>query len=78
MDTKWFKWFWLGVIKLKDNIGEKTGWFGVYLSILSLKGSNVDITGYPGEKNATMWKMNGDIIDAPTYTLSYKIDTTPG
>lgn len=67
-----------GVIKLNTNIGEKTGYFGVYWTVLSLKVNNVDITGYPGEKNGTMWKKNGDITTSSTYRISYTIDTTGG
>ena len=67
-----------GLIKLNTNMGEKTGYFGVYWALTSLNGSNVDITGYPGEKSRTLWKMNGNLTDSSTYRLSYTIDTTGG
>jgi glutamyl endopeptidase len=69
-----------GIIKLNTNIGEKTGYFGVYWTSdsESLKGRNVDVTGYPEEKIGTMWSMNGNITDSSTYILKYTIDTTGG
>lgn len=68
-----------GLIQLKDNIGDKTGYFGVFWSPFSIKGSNVDITGYPGDKDfGTLWKMNGNIKAVTSNKVFYDIDTYAG
>jgi len=67
-----------GVIQLNDNIGDRTGYFGAYRTSKSLKGKNVDITGYPGEKSMTLWNMKGKIKSCTNRRVSYTIDTTGG
>ncbi|MBD7913268.1 MULTISPECIES: serine protease [Clostridium] len=67
-----------GLLQLKDNIGNNTGYFGASWTSSSLKGSNVDVTGYPGEKSRTLWKMSGTITSDTSNKVYYQIDTTGG
>ncbi|RXI42115.1 trypsin-like serine peptidase [Clostridium tetani] len=67
-----------GVIELDKNIGNTTGYFGASWQLDSLNNTNVDVTGYPGEKHRQMWTMNGDITSSREYKIEYTIDTTGG
>lgn len=68
-----------GVIELSDDIGNSTGWFGTSWTIWSLKGTDVTITGYPGEYYRQMWTMSGEITKSATRKVYYNaIDTTGG
>ncbi|MBE6049751.1 MAG: trypsin-like serine protease [Clostridium sp.] len=67
-----------GIIELNSNIGEKTGYFGAEWIKSSSKGSDVTVTGYPGEKSKTLWTMTGPIDTVTTNRYLYKVDTTGG
>lgn len=81
--TKWIEdsnWEYdYGVIELSSDIGNSTGWFGTSWTIWSLKGTDVTITGYPGEYYRQMWTMSGEITKSATRKVYYNaIDTTGG
>ncbi len=81
--TKWIEdsnWEYdYGVLELSRDIGNYTGWFGISYTIWSLKGTDVTITGYPGEYHRQMWTMDGEITKSSTRKIYYNaIDTTSG
>lgn len=67
-----------GLIELSSNIGTTTGYFGTSWTILSLKGTSITITGYPGEYDRQMWTMSGTVSSSATRKVYYSIDTTAG
>lgn len=67
-----------GVIELSSDIGKSTGYFGTSWTILSLKNTQVTITGYPGEYYREMWTMGGKVTKSTTRKVYYSIDTTGG
>jgi glutamyl endopeptidase len=68
------------VLELNTNIGNLTGWFGTHSQSSSLTGTNITITGYPGDENLyyQMWGMSGTVSSTYTYTFRYAIDTSGG
>jgi glutamyl endopeptidase len=67
-----------GLLVLNNNIGDNTGYFGATWTSSSLAGNHVSVTGYPGEKNKTLWKMNGKITSSTANKVFYQMDTTGG
>ena len=67
-----------GLIELDKNIGTETGYFGASWQLDSLTGTNVSVTGYPGEKYRELWKMNDNIKSSRENKIEYTIDTTGG
>lgn len=72
IDSDW------GLIELDKNIGNETGYFGASWQLDSLAGTEVSVTGYPGEKSRQMWQMNGPIRSSREYKIDYIMDTTGG
>lgn len=69
-----------GVIKLPNNLGNATGWFGfgVY-SDADLKSCVGNIAGYPGDKpSGTMWYDAHQIANVNSRKVYYDIDTYGG
>ena len=66
------------VLELDTDIGSLTGYFGIYSTILTLWGTDITITGYPGEYNGEMWTMSGEVTTSRTRRIYYEIDTTSG
>ncbi|EOH95389.1 Ig-like domain-containing protein [Enterococcus pallens] len=66
----------LAAIKLDRNLGEETGWFPLQQNI-SLQES-VTLTGYPGEKNKTMWTGKGSVNQIYYNGITYSADSTGG
>ncbi|MBO5380295.1 MAG: trypsin-like serine protease [Clostridia bacterium] len=68
-----------GIIELDENIGEDTGWFGIGWSSNDMTGTNVTISGYPGEERYHQYKMSGKITKSEALKIYYNtIDTTGG
>lgn len=70
-----------GIVVLNSNLGNTTGWLGLHAAgtASSLNGKSISVTGYPGDKPyATMWKDNGTISSASTYTFKHNADTYRG
>lgn len=68
-----------GLIELDENIGEDTGYFTVKYRDMSLTGTNITITGYPGgELQYYQYSMSGTITDYTDTTITYTIDTEDG
>ena len=67
-----------GVLKLSSNIGTSTGWFGLSTGDTDIIGTDVTITGYPGEYYRQMWTMTGEVVYATDRKVYYNIDTTGG
>lgn len=67
-----------GVIKLADDIGELTGYFGAKWQSASYDETDVTISGYPIAKSQQQWKASGKIENSTTYRLYYDIDMTSG
>lgn len=66
----------LAAIKLDRNLGEETGWFSLQQNVALQE--SVTLTGYPGEKNKTMWKGLGTIQQIYYNGVAYSVDTTGG
>lgn len=67
-----------GAIQLDRNIGNSTGWFGFRWQAASYAGEAETITGYPGEKNGTMWTHENRVHYDTERKLYYQNDTTGG
>lgn len=70
----------LGVITLKDPIGDKLGYFG-YANIDDLGDFDANIVGYPGDKPAgTMWRATCAVMSEAIGLdyFQYDCDTYPG
>ena len=72
-----------GVIRLKNGLGNKVGWFGLkYWPSDQLQGKEFNVVGYPAAQTGiaswTMWYDIGSITQARQKTLEYTMDTTPG
>ncbi|QHZ49218.1 serine protease [Bacillus sp. NSP9.1] len=66
-------------IELSEPIGNTVGYFGYSYTTSSLTGTNVTISGYPGDKpSGTQWQHSGPITVSETYKLQYSIDTYGG
>lgn len=67
------------VLELEDNIGDKTGWFGFGWTSADLTGTEVTISGYPGERQYYQYKMTDEITRCTANKLYYNVlDTTGG
>lgn len=64
----------IGAIKLDKKIGSSTGWFGMTTN----PGTNIALTGYPGEKSGYMYTQQGSVSELSTNNVYYKLDTTGG
>ncbi len=72
-----------GVIRLKNGLGKKLGWFGLkYWPSEQLQGKEFNVVGYPAAQRGiapfTMWYDIGSITQARQKTIEYTMDTTPG
>lgn len=67
-----------GAIKLDCNIGNKTGWFGVYWTSSSLLGTLSKIDGYPGDKPLTQWASVDKVRVSRPLKVFYQNDTIGG
>ena len=66
----------MAVIRIDDNVGDMTGWFGLKWQEGSLNGVHATLTGYP--KGYRMKTANGIIMDTEAESLIYQIDSEPG
>ena len=66
----------MAVIRINDNVGDMTGWFGLKWQEGSLNGVPATLTGYP--MGYTMKTANGIIVDSDAESLVYQIDSEPG
>jgi glutamyl endopeptidase len=70
----------LGVIWLKEPVGETVGWFGtgVYSDAM-LRELLINNAGYPSDKPmGTQWFNAGRVMGVDPFTLSYGLDTAEG
>ncbi len=70
----------LGVITLKEPIGDTVGWFG-YWHYADLGDFTANIVGYPYDKTAfTMWRTACDVLseDVAEYDFAYTCDVSDG
>ena len=68
-----------GAVKLDQNVGNQTGWFGYRWQSGSLNGTQVNISGYPGDKpQGTQWEHRDRIRETTPYKLLYDNDTYAG
>ncbi|MGA8943992.1 MAG: serine protease [Thermoactinomyces sp.] len=68
-----------GAIKLDENLGKQTGWFGYRWQSGSLNGIRVNVSGYPGDKDyGTQWEHWDQIRETTSYKLLYNNDTYAG
>ncbi|WP_157270719.1 trypsin-like serine peptidase [Azohydromonas aeria] len=70
----------LGVIWLKEPVGERIGWFGTAVyDDRKLRELAINNAGYPGDKlMGTQWFNAGRLIEVNAKTLSYGLDTAEG
>lgn len=58
---------------------KKSGWFQLNaLDEKELKNHPISITGYPGEKNRTLFEIKGKIHEIQKDVIGYKLDTSSG
>lgn len=67
-----------GAIKLDCNIGKRVGHLGFFWKRGSLNGMRTIITGFPGDKELTMWRSKGRVKVTQRRRVFYKNDTTGG
>lgn len=69
-----------GAIILPTDLGNQTGWFGLgAYTDDTLRGSTVNISGYPGDKPAgTQWYHWNRVADVGARKVYYDIDTAGG
>lgn len=68
-----------GAIKLDKDVGKKTGWFGYRWQSGSFDDTQVNVSGYPGDKDfGTQWEHRDQIRETTTHKLLYDNDTYSG
>lgn len=67
-----------GAIKLNCNVGNTTGWFGIWWQAASLNGLPITVSGYPGDKPLTQWRATGSVVATQARQVFYKNDTFDG
>lgn len=65
----------IAAIKLDKDLGEETGWFDSGDASLH---DPVTVTGFPGDKQKTMWSHSSSITEIQKNALLYTADTTGG
>jgi glutamyl endopeptidase len=68
----------IGAIKLNCDIGQRTGWTGVFWQSASLMGKSARISGYPGDKPLEQWTHTDQVRGETALMTSYATDTMPG
>jgi len=72
------KYFDYAAIQSDCNIGETVGWLGLFWTADTLVGSSTRITGYPGDKDLTMWEHLDQVWVEEERKVFYLNDTTGG
>lgn len=72
-----------GLVKLNDDVGSITGYFGLDVSTngYDLLQKNISVTGYPSDKSngcVGMWKGTGTVKSQNMYQIGYTCDTFKG
>ncbi|MGH1483780.1 MAG: trypsin-like serine peptidase [Geminicoccales bacterium] len=67
-----------GAIKLNCNIGNTTGWFGLWWQGASLNGTSTEISGYPGDKPLENWRSFDRVRVSEANQIFYFNDTLGG
>ena len=67
-----------GAIKLNCDIGNTTGWFGLWWQGAALDGTGTEISGYPGDKPLENWRSLDQIRVSETDQAFYFNDTLGG
>lgn len=68
----------IGAIKLNCDVGQRTGWMGIFWQSASLLNKSARISGYPGDKPLEQWTHKDKVRAETALTTSYKTDTMPG
>jgi len=70
----------IGVVKLKDSLGDSAGFYGYReFDESEIKGKKLNVTGYPGEYSGKyMYTMEGDLKKVEDHRIYYDIDTSGG
>lgn len=63
---------------LKDNIGYELGWFDISITSNTIINSQINVTGYPGDKNGNMYEAVGTVVEVDEYCFFYDADTLEG
>lgn len=63
---------------LEDNIGYELGWFDISITSNTIINSQINVTGYPGDKNGNMYEAVGTVVEVNEYCFSYDADTLGG
>ena len=65
---------------LNQDLGDRTGWLGLTnKNDSTLKSSNVNVTGYPGDKGGQqMWGATANVVGVTTHLLTYNVYTNGG
>lgn len=71
------------ILKVDDNIGNKTGWLGFGITNNSLKGKELTVSGYTlyKESNDTAYVLHKDegvVVSEDNYFIRYNASTLPG
>ena len=66
------------VLELEDNIGDQTGWLGFGWTSADMTGTEVTISGYPGEYQYYQYEMSDEITRCTTNKLFYNVIDTSG
>lgn len=66
------------VLELEDNIGDQTGWLGFGWTSADMTGTEVTISGYPGEHRYYQYEMSDEITRCTTNKLFYNVIDTSG
>jgi glutamyl endopeptidase len=67
-----------GAIKLNCDIGETTGWYGMFWKNGSLAGLPTETNGYPGDKPLTQWRSSDRVRVSEGLRVFYRNDTIGG
>lgn len=67
-----------GLMVLNDNIGEKTGWFGVSTTTETLDNKMITVSGYPKDHKYYQYFATGRFYDTGTYRVKYDADMMNG
>lgn len=67
-----------GAIKLNCNVGNTTGWFGLWWQDASLNGTQSQISGYPGDKPLEQWRSVDQVRVSQSNQIFYFNDTLGG
>lgn len=66
------------IIELETPVGKQTGWLSQVWTSGSLDSTSVNLTGYPGDKDDTMWLAPGSIVNTFDAWVEHSCDMVAG